>query len=65
MAWRTEVPAGDPDWIPDAWRAVVREDQSVELEVLLETGPPARLTATANGQSVEYAPTTEDMPECD
>jgi len=65
VAWRTDVPAGELEWIPDAWRAVVREDQTVELEVLLETGPPARLTATANGHSVEYEPTTEAMPECD
>jgi hypothetical protein len=65
VAWRTDVPAEDPEWIPDAWRAVIGDDQSVELEVRLETGPPARLTATANGHAVEYAPTTEDMPECD
>ena len=65
VAWRTDVPAGELDWIPDAWRAVVREDQTVELEVLLETGPPARLTATANGHSIEYEPTTEAVPECD
>jgi hypothetical protein len=65
VVWTTEVPADDPEWMPDAWRAVVREDQSIELEVLLLTGPPARLMATASGQGVEYQPTTEDIPGCD
>ena len=65
VVWTTDVPANDPEWLPEAWRPVVRDDQSIELEVLLEAGPPPRLTATANGHAMVYEPTPEEMPACE
>lgn len=43
--------AGD---VPEPWRELVDEDQEVVVEVLLETGDPPTVTATANGHSVAY-----------
>lgn len=40
--------------IPAPWQEVEDEDQEIVVEVLLETGDPPVLTATANGHSVAY-----------
>lgn len=40
--------------IPEPWQELVDDDEEVVVEVLLETGDPPTLTATANGHSVAY-----------
>ena len=40
--------------VPEPWQQLVDEDQEVVVEVLLETGDPPVLTATANGHSITY-----------
>lgn len=62
--WRTDVPAGAIDWIPTEWRSKVT-DESMQLNVLIETEPEPTLTATAKGHSVIYRATVEEPPGCD
>jgi hypothetical protein len=78
--WRTEAPAGEPGWIPDAWRTAVREDGMLPMEILLlaaggdgvdldavddeDLADRPRLEATANGATVIYRATTEAPPAC-
>ena len=64
ITWRTEVPDGAVDVVPPAWEPLVAEE-SIVLEVLLQTGDPPTITATANGHSVVYRPATEAAPGCD
>jgi len=40
--------------VPEPWQELQDEDQELVVEVLLETGDPPMLTATANGHSVAY-----------
>lgn len=37
--WRTEVPAGETAWVPDAWRTSVRTDWMLPMEILLLAMP--------------------------
>ncbi len=69
--WRTEVPAGSSDWVPDAWRPSVAADGMLEVSVLLrDMNDPAvtdgrpRAEATANGETVVYHAGTEPRPAC-
>jgi hypothetical protein len=64
VIWRTAVPAGATDFVPDAWAPLVN-DERLDVTVLLEEGPAPRLTASANGHSVVYAPSAERPPGCD
>lgn len=56
--WRTDQPT------PSAWK-IDPSTQTVDVEVLLSTGPPPTLTATMNGATVTYEPTSEQLPGCD
>jgi hypothetical protein len=62
--WRTDVPPGSVDHVPEAWRDAVDEREEVVVEVVLATDPP-RLTATANGHEEVYEPAAEPGPGCD
>jgi hypothetical protein len=64
ITWRTEVPAGAVDFVPPQWEPLVAEE-SIVVDVLLETGDPPTVTATANGFEIVYVPATEDAPGCD
>jgi hypothetical protein len=79
--WRTEAPAGATDWVPEAWRAAVREDGMLPMELLLlaaggdgvdldtideaDLADRPRLEATANGVMVIYRATTDAPPICE
>ena len=65
ITWRTDVPDGTVDYVPPEWEPLVADNESIVLEVLLETGDPPTVTATANGHSVVYVPVTEAAPGCD
>jgi hypothetical protein len=65
VAWRTPVPAGTTDWIPPAWEQVVAMDQSIILTVELSPGPDPTVSATANGQTLVYTPSSDPPPGCD
>jgi hypothetical protein len=65
VAWRTEVPAGQLDHIPDAWRPAVGGDQTIELTITLETDPEPVISAVADGHEVIYRPTVSRPPGCD
>lgn len=56
--WRTDQPT------PAEWK-IDPATQTVDVEVLLSTGPPPTLTATMNGASVTYEPTSDQLPGCD
>lgn len=65
VTWRTDVPDGAVvDFVPPEWQPVV-VDESIGLEVLLESGEPPTVTATANGHDVVYVPAAEEAPGCD
>jgi len=65
VAWRTDVPAGVPDFIPPEWQTAVDASQAVELSIILRTGPEPVVEATANGHTVMYRATAEEPPGCD
>lgn len=64
VSWRTDVPDGAVDYVPEAWKPLVGTDQAIELVLLLETDPVPTITATANGHSVVYHPTAEEHDFC-
>lgn len=64
IAWRTDVPAGAPDLVPPEWQPAVR-GESIDLSILLQTDPEPMIEATANGHTVVYRATAEDLPGCD
>jgi hypothetical protein len=64
VMWRTEVPAGDVDFIPPEWEPVV-VDEKIVLDVLMRTGEVPTMTAAANGHAVEYRASVEQPPGCD
>ena len=65
IAWRTEVPAGELDFVPPEWQpAVGRGNQSIDVTVLLLTDPEPLIEATANGHTVVYHPSPEDPIPC-
>ncbi len=51
--------------MPLAWAELIDESEIIQLELLLETGDPPTLTATAGGASVLYEITDEEPPGCD
>jgi hypothetical protein len=65
VAWRTDVPAGVPDFIPPEWQTAVDPSQTIELSIILRTDPEPVIEATANRHTVIYRPTTEEPPGCD
>lgn len=64
QVWRTDEVADDPGNVPPAWSEVAT-DEVLEVELLLETGSPPTLTATANDHSIDYKPTNQPQPGCD
>jgi hypothetical protein len=64
IAWRTDVPADVLDFVPPEWEPAVR-DESIDLSILLQTDPEPMIEATANGHTVVYRATAEDLPGCD
>ena len=64
IAWRTDVPAGAPDLVPPEWQPAVG-GESIDLSILLQTDPEPMIEATANGHTVVYRATAEDLPGCD
>jgi hypothetical protein len=62
--WRTTESGDVVDWVPQEWRDAV-EGELLVLTVVINTGPPPLLTATANGYSVTYEATLEPPPGCD
>ena len=65
VGWRTDVPAGSLDFVPTEWRTAVEPDESVEVSIMLRTDPEPVIDATANGHTVIYRPTPEQVPGCD
>lgn len=65
VAWRTDAAASRPGWIPGEWASEITAEGTIVLEVLIETGNPPTLTATANGHTVVYQASAEEMPACD
>jgi hypothetical protein len=65
LSWRADVPAGEAGYVPPEWRALVKADATLDVRLLLETGPPPRIIASANEHEVLYEPTTATMPTCD
>ena len=64
VTWRTEVPDGAVDYVPPEWEPVVVDDLLV-VSVLLRTGDPPTVTASANNHSIVYHPSSDDPPGCD
>lgn len=64
ISWRTEVPDGALDWVPDEWRQGVI-DGFITLNVTITTGDQPTLTATTKGHSVVYRATADQRPGCD
>jgi hypothetical protein len=64
IAWRTDVPRDAVDFVPPEWLSAVR-DESIDLSILLNVDPEPAIEATANGHTVTYRPTAEDLPPCD
>lgn len=60
VRWRTD--AAD---VPPAWASAVDDAGFLVVEVLLVTDPEPMLTAAANGHSVTYRPTLDELPGCD
>jgi hypothetical protein len=65
IAWRTDVPADALDFVPPEWQPAVNDGESIDLSILLHTDPEPMIEATANGHTVMYRPTAEDVPGCD
>jgi hypothetical protein len=65
VAWRTDVPADTLDFVPPEWQPAVNDGESIDLSILLHTDPEPMIEATANGHTVVYRPTAEDLPGCD
>jgi len=62
VAWRTDVLA---DYMPPEWQPLTDADQSIEVSVTLHTDPEPWIEAAANGHTVIYQPTADDLPGCD
>lgn len=62
--WRTEVPAGSIAWIPEAWRAEIDNNGSVDLTITLETEPFPVIAASAGSTDVAYRASPDDGPPC-
>lgn len=65
VGWRTEIPDGFLDFIPPEWQTAVDARQTIELSIILRTDPGPEITASANGHTVAYRPTTEEPPGCE
>ncbi|MGI8999265.1 MAG: hypothetical protein ACR2GO_06115 [Candidatus Limnocylindria bacterium] len=64
IAWRTDVPADPLDFVPPEWEPSVR-GESIDLSILLQTDPEPVIEATANGHTIVYRATAEELPGCD
>lgn len=64
VAWRTEAPDG-VDFVPPEWRPLVKDDQFLEVSVVLLTEPEPLIEATAGDHTVIYRPSTEAPAGCD
>jgi len=65
VEWRTDVPAGAPDFVPDEWLSEINAATgALTVEILLSEGPDPTLEATLNGHTVTYRPALEDPPGC-
>lgn len=65
VAWRADVPGGALNAVPPEWRtAVDTSSESIELSIILRTDPEPVIMATANGHTLRYRPTTEELPGC-
>jgi len=64
VSWRTDVPDGAIDWLPEEWEPLVIDEQ-LELTVVLRLEPETHLRASANGHSVVYQPVADGAPGCD
>ncbi len=65
ITWRTTVPDGITDFVPQEWEPVVTMNGSILLTLVMTEGPDPTVTATTNGFSLIYRPTAESAPECD
>jgi hypothetical protein len=65
VAWRADVPDGVLDFIPPEWQTAIDASQTIELSIILRTDPEPVIMATANGYTVTYRPTAEELPGCD
>lgn len=63
VAWRVADPADATGGVPDAW-GVVADREFVVLELLMRLGPQPSIDATANGHTVRYVATAEELPAC-
>jgi hypothetical protein len=62
--WRTDVPDGSQAWVPDAWRGLVDESGSIDLEITLQTDPDPSISATAGSLTVAYRASPVAGPSC-
>ncbi len=65
VSWRTDVPDGSLDHIPEPWRWVTDEKETIMLSIILHTDPEPIIEATANGHTVVYRATAAEPPGCD
>jgi hypothetical protein len=63
VAWRTDVPAGAVRFVPSEWEPLI-SDGELMIDVLMQTDPHPRITATAAGHSIVYLPTIAAPPAC-
>jgi hypothetical protein len=61
--WRADLAGGSPG-VPEAWQALVEDDGSIEVSLLLTVEPEPRIEASANGHTVGYRPSTTAPPDC-
>jgi hypothetical protein len=64
VSWRTEAVDGTAGWVPPEWQSEITEDETIVLEVLIETGDVPTLTATTNNHSVIYYANIAAVPSC-
>lgn len=57
--WRTT------EAMPAEWKALVAETETIDVSLLLMTEPEPVIEATADGMTVTYRLTSDEIPDCD
>lgn len=61
--WQTDEGKGKSDYIPEAWRGLATDGETIEVKIILSEGSSPGITATANDHYVRYRPAGE-VPRC-
>jgi hypothetical protein len=62
--WRTEVPVGEPSFVPPEWRSELEPGGTIDLVLVLHVEPEPAIEAVAGSHTVTYRPTNEAAPAC-